>query len=355
MYEEDNAPYPMMTLTAPTLLLRHPSTLLAGGLLLSAAAMAAIGAAVDARVSDPQAAIAVDQAKLLPASPTATDLTAVSPEEALRLNAERPTAAALGAAVPFVLKGNPDSRAQALECLTQAVYYEAGQESDSGQRAVAQVILNRVRHPAFPSSVCGVVYEGSTRQTGCQFTFTCDGSLIRSPMPSAWSRARGNAAAILNGAVEASVGNATHYHANYVFPRWAPEMVKTEVIGPHIFYRWAGGWGRPEAFTQSYSAREASASLLRKAALAVPHNVPAPLVKGDVATLTKEDGVTITRDPGGRINASFKVAEARQAVEKVKVVPYVEQVQASDTLRYALGDAPASDEAALGAPKPVAK
>ncbi|WP_398286925.1 cell wall hydrolase [Sphingomonas daechungensis] len=63
--------------------------------------------------------------------------------------------------------------------MTSAVYYEAGQESLDGQRAVAQVVLNRVRHPAFPANVCGVVYEGSTRATGCQFTFTCDGSLMR--------------------------------------------------------------------------------------------------------------------------------------------------------------------------------
>jgi len=341
----------MTSITASTPpLSRLHSTLLAGGLLL-AAAVSAIASAVDARTADVPETLAGQQAQALPQSAAATDLEAISTDEALKLNAERPVAAPIGAALPFILKGSADSRAQALECLSEAVYYEAGQESDSGQRAVAQVILNRVRHPAFPSSVCGVVYEGSTRQTGCQFTFTCDGSLNRAPMASAWNRARGNAAAVLNGAVEGSVGNATHYHANYVFPRWAPEMVKTEVIGPHIFYRWAGGWGRPGAFTQSYSAREASAALLRKAALSVPHNIPAPLAKGGAAVLAKENGVTITRDPGGRINASFKVAEARAVVEMVKVVPYVEQVHASDTLRYALGNAPASNEAALGTPK----
>ena len=339
----------LLASTAP--IARHPATLLASGL-LAAAAIGAIAATVDARPRLLDPAPAVEAA--LPAKPTATDLTALSPEQALALNAQRPTAASLGVAVPFVLKGNADSRAQALECLSQAVYYEAGQESDSGQRAVAQVILNRVRHPAFPASVCGVVYEGSTRQTGCQFTFTCDGSLGRTPMASAWGRARANATAILNGAVEASVGNATHYHANYVFPRWAPEMVKSGVIGPHIFYRWSGGWGRPTAFTQAYSAREGSAAALRRAALAVPHNVPAPLLKGDAATLAKEEGVTITKDKGGRINAKFKVAEARQVVEKTKVVPYVERVQASDTLRYALGNAPASGEAAFGARKTAA-
>ena len=84
------------------------------------------------------------------------------------------------AAQPFTLRGADEAaRARALECLTSAVYYEAGNESADGQQAVAQVVLNRVRHPAFPSSVCGVVYQGSTRATGCQFTFTCDGSLAR--------------------------------------------------------------------------------------------------------------------------------------------------------------------------------
>ena len=83
----------------------------------------------------------------------------------------------------------PRRAAQALECLASAVYYEAGNQDDDGERAVAQVVLNRVRHPAFPASVCGVVYEGSTRPTGCQFTFTCDGSLYRQPDADGWRRA----------------------------------------------------------------------------------------------------------------------------------------------------------------------
>ena len=86
-------------------------------------------------------------------------------------------------------KAGADVRAQALECLTSAVYYEAGNETVDGQRGVAQVVLNRVRHPAFPASVCGVVYQGSLRTTGCQFTFTCDGSLNRSPDAAGWARA----------------------------------------------------------------------------------------------------------------------------------------------------------------------
>ena len=114
----------------------------------------------------------------------------VAPAEALKLNAAIPlTDSANPAADPFHFAGNASARAQALQCLASAVYYEAGSQSDDGERAVAQVVLNRVRHPAFPSSVCGVVYQGSTQATGCQFTFTCDGSLGRAPDAAGWRRA----------------------------------------------------------------------------------------------------------------------------------------------------------------------
>lgn len=141
----------------------------------------------------------------------------------------------------------------ALECLTATIYYEANGEGAAGQRAVAQVVLNRVRHPAFPSSVCGVVYQGSHLRTGCQFTFTCDGSLLRTASAQGWSRAKRVASEALKGRVEPSVGMATHYHANYVFPYWAPSLAKVATINTHIFYRWSGTWGRRRAFSQAYS------------------------------------------------------------------------------------------------------
>jgi spore germination cell wall hydrolase CwlJ-like protein len=144
----------------------------------------------------------------------------------------------------------------ALDCMTAAIYYEAANEPITGQRAVAQVIINRVRHPAFPDSVCGVVFEGSNRSTGCQFTFTCDGSLLRKPSSRLWLQARGVALAALGGFVETSVGHATHYHASYVRPYWAPKLTKLTAIGSHIFYQWPGGWARPAAFTDAYSANE---------------------------------------------------------------------------------------------------
>lgn len=146
--------------------------------------------------------------------------------------------------------------ATALKCLTQAVYYEAGFEPVEGRRAVAQVVLNRMRHPAYPNSVCGVVYQGSQRRTGCQFSFTCDGALLRKPAVAAWREAKVVASAALAGHVEKNVGTSTHYHADYVLPKWAFNLGKIDKVGRHIFYRFNGKWGRASAFTSGYSRRE---------------------------------------------------------------------------------------------------
>lgn len=148
------------------------------------------------------------------------------------------------------------TRMTALECLTAAIYYESASESSEGQRAVAQVVLNRVRHPAFPHSVCGVVFQGSERATGCQFTFTCDGSLARQRNPILWRRATAVAAAALAGYVERSVGTATHYHTIWVVPYWQSSLTKIATVGAHIFYRWTGSWGQPAAFAMPYAGAE---------------------------------------------------------------------------------------------------
>ncbi|MEO7504799.1 MAG: cell wall hydrolase [Sphingomicrobium sp.] len=326
-------------------------------MLASTLALIALGGVVNAmptlgHLSQPQARLT---APPVPAPAAATELRDIAPQDAVALNARIPVAQGMtDAAAPFALgKASVEARGQALDCLTSAVYYEAGQESDEGQRAVAQVIVNRVRHPAFPNSVCGVVYQGSTRSTGCQFTFTCDGSLARAPMTDAWDRARRNAKAILDGEVYAPVGRATHYHANYVVPYWASSLVKTQVVGAHLFYRWAGEWGRPAAFAQAYGGREANAGSLRAAALAVPHFVPRPLQTA-AAGLGRLDGVKIEAGPGGRVTAHFSPA-ARAAVEKIKIVPYVERVAASDNLRYALDGAAAAEQPAFGHSAPAAK
>jgi spore germination cell wall hydrolase CwlJ-like protein len=266
------------------------------------------------------------------------------------------------AARPFVLgKVDAATRARALECLTSAIYYEAGQESTDGQRAVAQVVLNRVRHPAFPSNVCGVVYEGSTRPTGCQFTFTCDGSLMRGPELGALNRAKAVADAALSGYVYGPVGNATHYHANYVVPYWAPTLTKSAVVGAHIFYRWAGGWGRPPAFTQAYASREPSVDALRAAAIvAERRDVATRGQDGEVAQAIAEipgaEAIKLAPSMRGdkRVAVRFNMT-ARKASEEAKHTDYVEQVKASDNLRWSLnGGMAAADEKPLGAATAVA-
>ncbi len=163
-------------------------------------------------------------------------------------------------ALPFTAKGSEEDRQRSLDCLTSAIYYEARSESDDGQRAVAQVVLNRVRHPAYPNSVCGVVYQGSHRRTGCQFTFTCDGSLRRRPIASIWERTRRIAEAALAGEVYAPVGNATHYHTTAILPYWASSLTRSAVVGAHIFYRWKGGAGERAAFRQDYAGNEPGAA-----------------------------------------------------------------------------------------------
>lgn len=182
---------------------------------------------------------------------------AVAPETAVAINAAVPISAAPNpAARAFLMNAGGDVYARSLSCLTAAVYYEAATESLDGQRAVAQVVLNRMRHPAYPNSVCGVVFQGSERSTGCQFTFTCDGALARTPVAGIWARARAVAAAALGGVVYAPVGWATHYHTNWVVPYWSSSLVKIGNVGTHIFYRWEGGWGRAPAFRDRHAGVE---------------------------------------------------------------------------------------------------
>ena len=181
----------------------------------------------------------------------------LAPEDAQKINALLPAALqAPTPAAPFLLRANGPERQRALLCLTQAIYYEAALEPDAGQAAVAQTVLNRVRHPAYPHSICGVVYQGVELGIGCQFTFVCDGALGRRPVDAQWRRARTAADRAVNGYVMASVGSATHYHADYVFPRWGPTLVKIGQIGAHIFYRFPGPAGLPGALRQSYRGEE---------------------------------------------------------------------------------------------------
>jgi spore germination cell wall hydrolase CwlJ-like protein len=208
----------------------------------------------------------------------------VAPQDAVAINAAVPISDLPNpAARPFKLAFSSETdRLRALECLTAAVYYEAAIEPLDGQRAVAQVVLNRVRHPAFPKSVCGVVFQGWERTTGCQFTFTCDGNIRRTPAASLWERARTVAAEALGGRVYGPVGWATHYHTNWVVPYWSSSLTKLANVGTHIFYRWEGGWGRPPAFRYSASGVEPQVALMR-------HLTSDPASLADAAELTTDE------------------------------------------------------------------
>ena len=292
--------------------------------------------------------------KLAPPAPPPLLVRAIAPEDALAINQANPLASGPNpAARPFSL-GSVDgaTRARALECLTSAVYYEAGSQDTDGQRAVAQVVLNRTRHPAFPASVCQVVYQGSTRATGCQFTFTCDGSLARQPSAAGWARARKVAEAALDGYVYKAAGWATHYHANYVVPYWASSLAKNAIVGAHIFYRWEGGWGRPGAFAQRYSHREPDVAALRQASLIAEAttDAAADALNGIPGAELLTNG-EIGKD-GKRVAIRFNLA-ARKAVEdavaKPGNKPFLDKVSASDNLRWTLtGGMVAADEKPLG-------
>lgn len=345
-----------LTLDRPLRLARaHPREAIAGGvaLLFGAAAMASVVHLAPA--ISPLTPAHVPAAQVAPPPPPDMTIQNVAPDKAIELNREIPVSAAAGpAAAPFALgKANSANQTQALTCLAQAIYYEAGNESDEGQRGVAQVILNRVRHPAFPTSVCGVVYQGSTRPTGCQFTFTCDGSLNRRPDLAGWDRARRVAADALAGNVASSVGYATHYHANYVLPTWAGQLAKTDVIGAHLFYRWGGGWGQPGAFVQRYAGHEASAEALRSAALSAHaaylasgtptagHGAPSAALAA-----ARAEGFAVARQADGRVRLHF-TPQARAAVEAALSKPRSSDPEPKLSATLDAG-APASDQKPLG-------
>src|ERR1043165_2138436 len=144
---------------------------------------------------------------------------------AATLSISAPTYAGGGSAEPFVASRDSATFERSLQCLTEALYYEARSESEAGQRAVAQVVLNRVRHPAYPNTVCGVVYQGSQRSSGCQFSFTCTGVMGPIAEPAAWERARSIAASALRGSVYRPVGLAVNYHTTAINPYWASSLV----------------------------------------------------------------------------------------------------------------------------------
>jgi hypothetical protein len=184
-----------------------------------------------------------------------------------------------------------DDRGRALDCMSMAIAYEAAGQPVAGQEAVGQVILNRLRAARFPKTVCGVVFQGSERLTGCQFTFTCDGSFRRRLADTTLITARSIAATVLDGIAPDRVAGATHYHADYVLPYWAASGQRVARIGAHIFYRMpgdAGHAGQAALLTQAEPELPALRRLpgrrkwsrlglqLAQAAPAAPHAMFAP-------------------------------------------------------------------------------
>ncbi|WP_419808310.1 cell wall hydrolase [Sphingomonas sp.] len=197
----------------------------------------------------------VPPAEIPPVEPMA--YVALPPDDARTFNAGVPFSTLPNpAARPFRFAGGTQDRARAVDCLAAGVLYEAGDDA-VGERAVAQVVLNRARHPAFPKSVCGVVFQGSERSTGCQFSFTCDNAMNRwRPSEAAWTRARQVASSAISGSVYAPVGYATHYHTDWVVPYWQSSLDKIAKVGTHLFFRWSGWWGTPRAFERGQSGGE---------------------------------------------------------------------------------------------------
>lgn len=171
-----------------------------------------------------EARYAMDAPRLKPAKPTAA---VISAEDALA------DLAKFDLTSLTVAKLDGEERS----CLAQAIYYEARSEPRIGQLAVADVVLNRTRSPLYPNSICEVVFQGSERRTGCQFSFTCDGSMQARLNQRKWKASEDLAGAILAGVHAPVSRNATHYHANYVSPYWASKLTPTATIGTHKFYK----------------------------------------------------------------------------------------------------------------------
>jgi len=201
-----------------------------------------------------------------------------------------------------------------LDCLTQAVYFEARGETPTGQAAVAQVVLNRVRHPAFPKSVCAVVFQGAGHR-GCQFSFACNGSMRQGREGAAWTRARKVASRALAGFVVAEVGSATHFHTTGVSPAWGPSLQRVAQVGLHVFYR----FGRSRF---QFAAREAVAPELTAQPVYSGAAPAAPDLASNELRLTslvlQPQAETAASDAGAEATASAPKAE-KASTETVTV------------------------------------
>jgi spore germination cell wall hydrolase CwlJ-like protein len=239
-----------------------------------------------------------------------------------------------------------------LMCMAQAVYYESAREPLEGQLAVAEVIANRMKDHRYPDTACGVVFQGATRTTGCQFTFTCDGSMDRNkPAGEAWARAQRIAAHVMMDLNEDRTGGATHYHATYVDPVWNSGLIKTSQVGLHIFYRFPRGaeWASVE---RNFEARKRQTELRLAELDATKEADMAALDEGllfaDASTAADDGYYTITPAvaPAGVTTSTRTVSAPAPRLMSVQTVKIVKAdpapAQAADTAETA--PAPVVDE-----------
>jgi hypothetical protein len=242
----------------------------------------------------------LEQSLLAGSEPTRVELTGFRTADGLRLTGGAPVYASADARAVMldaVLRGpsatvEQDAPAEAQidarqhSCLSQAIYYEARGETQQGQVAVAEVIMNRVRSRAYPNSICGVVYQGSARATGCQFTFTCDGSLGHRPRGRAWDRAQRVATAIMLGYTRPLTNHATHYHTTAVNPVWSAGLVPTTQIGVHKFYRFPRG-AEERAVYQAALDRRRGSGPRRQTGTLIPEADEAAITAGVAAEVAE--------------------------------------------------------------------
>jgi hypothetical protein len=261
---------------------RSAATAVASGLALTLGIGLAYVAGAAAASGEPRglppllAAGRAASAAMAPASPRVlAELVVLAPQAlahaAVALDPALLQAAAFRPSSPYQFD-NPAGSGRDIDCLTAAVYYEARGEPGAGQAAVAQVVLNRVRNPAFPKSVCGVVYQGVGTRT-CQFSFACDGAMGRRTEPEAWDRARDVAQRALDGYVMPDVGHAVAYHTVALGNLWSRSMIEITRVGQHIFY---GFMGRPLSDDGAPSVVAPATNAIAPPTATVTATVPTP-------------------------------------------------------------------------------
>ncbi len=321
------------------------------GLVVGVAYLAGSGGKVAARVVPAPAASGPLQATAHPvvrvggapvrlvsvaSAATKTNGAPIQPDLALRDRFRVAVQAFHAAAQPFHFQKVADAPSD-LHCLTEAVYFEARGEGSPGQQAVAQVVLNRVRHPAFPKTICAVVHQHAG--SSCQFSFAC--SSRQSPIEAvAWRRAEAIASGEMHGAVMAAVGDATQFQAARASP--FAGLLKVAQVGAHIFYRFGGHAGAPAMFhqTPAASAEPATIELARLE--------PAPAIKAAQPVLS--DGrIKVTLYPAPETLPSVKP----EMVKPVSTFPA--EAKSPPALTASSSPAPPATPPAKGADDAMAK